>query len=60
MFTGKESIDDISKDILKLVDYIKVGRYEKDKTPGNKMYGIELATSNQYIYKRGVNEEIWT
>jgi hypothetical protein len=35
-----------------------VGRYEKDKTPGNKMYGIELATSNQYIYKRGINEEI--
>jgi hypothetical protein len=24
------------------------------------MYGIELATSNQYIYKRGINEEIWT
>ncbi len=60
LFTGKESIDNVPKSILKLVDYVKIGRYEKNKKPGKSMYGIELATNNQYIYRRGLNEKIWT
>ena len=37
-------------------DYIKCGRYmEELKTENNTQYGITLATSNQHIYKKGVD-----
>ena len=37
-------------------DYIKCGRYiEELKTDNNIQYGIKLATSNQKIYKKGVD-----
>lgn len=39
-----------------LCDYIKCGRYDATlKTNDNIQYGIKLATSNQRIYKRGVD-----
>ena len=37
-------------------DYIKCGRYlEELRTDDNTQYGIKLATSNQNIYKKGIN-----
>lgn len=42
--------------IMNYCSYIKCGRYEEDlKTNDNIQYGIKLATSNQNIYKRGVD-----
>lgn len=36
--------------------YIKCGRYlEEFKTDNNVQYGVKLATSNQYIYKKGID-----
>lgn len=37
-------------------DYLKCGRYEPEKcTDSNVQYGIALATSNQNIYKKGLD-----
>jgi len=37
-------------------DYLKCGRYEESlSTNGNIQHGIKLATSNQRIYKKGVD-----
>lgn len=49
-------IEDVPNDIKLICKYIKCGRYEEDKkVVGHKQYGITLATSNQKIYKRGVD-----
>lgn len=49
LFTRFE-FDNIDKDILKYVDYVKVGWYDRKlKTKSNIQVGIELATSNQKI-----------
>lgn len=41
---------------FELCDYIKCGEYNQDlKTDDNIQYGIKLATSNQYIIKKGVD-----
>ncbi|NLE03473.1 MAG: radical SAM protein [Crenarchaeota archaeon] len=43
-------------DVLVLTDYIKCGRYIEDFiTNDNWQYGIKLATSNQKIYKKGID-----
>lgn len=48
------NIDEVPKTIKGLCSYIKCGRYEEDKrSDGNVQYGIEIATSNQRIYKNG-------
>lgn len=50
--------DEISKfvNILHLLDYIKCGRYDETLlTDDNIQYGIKLASSNQRIYKRGID-----
>ena len=45
-------LKEIDKDILALLDYVKVGMYDKTKiTEKNTKYGIKLATSNQTIHK---------
>lgn len=55
LFT-RYDIEDISKEIKELCDYIKCGRYLPHLTSDtNIMYGIRLATSNQFIYKKGLN-----
>lgn len=42
--------------ILKYCDYIKCGAYKEElKTTDNIQYDIRLATSNQKIYKKGVD-----
>lgn len=44
------------KDSIELFDYIKCGAYEQNLTTDNNIqYGVKLATSNQKIYKRGVD-----
>lgn len=53
LFT-RHSLQNIPKSILKKSDYIKCGEYIPDLiTDNNIQYGIKLATSNQYIYKKG-------
>ena len=41
---------------LELCDYIKTGRYiEELNCSNNLQYGIQLATENQHIYKKGLD-----
>jgi anaerobic ribonucleoside-triphosphate reductase activating protein len=55
LFT-RYNLEDIPKEIVDCCDYIKCGRYEENNTTDNHMeYGIKLATSNQHIYKQGVD-----
>jgi len=55
VFTG-ESFDSIEEEILILCDYIKCGKYLKEFIiEENVQYGINLATSNQKIYKKEVD-----
>lgn len=51
LFTRYE-IDEVPSVIVELVDYIKCGKYlEELKVENNAHFGINLATSNQYIIK---------
>lgn len=44
------------KEILELTDYIKCGKYMKELSClDNIQYDIRLATSNQRIYKKGID-----
>lgn len=48
--------EELPKFEFELCDYIKCGEYNKDlKSDNNEQYGIKLATSNQYILKKGVD-----
>ena len=52
LFT-RYSIDDVPDDVKELCDYIKCGAYKKELTvDDNIQYGIKLATGNQKIYKK--------
>lgn len=55
LFT-RYKLEDIPAYVKECCDYIKCGRYiEELKTEDNTQYGIKLATSNQVIYKKGIN-----
>jgi anaerobic ribonucleoside-triphosphate reductase activating protein len=55
LFTRYE-LDEIDNDIKHMCNYIKCGRYiEELSTDDNIQYGIKLATSNQHIYKKGID-----
>lgn len=55
LFT-RYDLKDIPEYVKDSCDYIKCGRYmEEFKTEDNTQYGIKLATSNQNIYKKGIN-----
>lgn len=55
LFTRYE-LEYVPDEIKQICQYIKCGRYEKDKkVSGYKQYGVTLATSNQKIYKNGVD-----
>lgn len=55
LFTRYE-LDEIPEYVKVHCDYIKCGRYlEEFKATDNIQYGVCLATTNQNIYKRGVN-----
>lgn len=58
LFTRYE-LKEIPHHIRNLFDYIKTGRYiEELSCKYNIQYGIVLSTSNQIIYKKGVDYEI--
>lgn len=49
-------LEEIPKEILELVDFVKCGAYIPElKADNNTQYGIKLATSNQKIYKKGLD-----
>ena len=49
-------IEDIPEEIINCCDYIKCGRYDEDlKTNDNIQQGIKLSTSNQNVYKKGID-----
>lgn len=53
---AREELDDILPIFKNLCEYIKTGAYIPELTCDNNIqYGIKLATSNQKIYKRGVD-----
>ena len=55
LYTRYEAIE-LPDFVKKYCSYIKCGRYEEDKaTEDNTKYGIKLASSNQHIYKRGLD-----
>lgn len=55
LFTRYE-LDEIPEEIIGVCNYIKCGRFLPElKTDDNIQYGIKLPTSNQYIYKKGVD-----
>lgn len=44
------------RELLESFDYIKCGRYIKELATDNKFqYGIKITTSNQHIYKKGID-----
>lgn len=52
----RHNLKDIPRDIQLFTDYIKCGEFiEELWTEDNIQYGIKLMTSNQIIYKRGVD-----
>jgi hypothetical protein len=58
IYTGRDLKDTKVQTLLstKVFDYIKCGNYREDlKTVNHIEYGITLASSNQHIYKLGVD-----
>lgn len=56
LFTRYNIEDVLQNSIFRNFDYIKCGAYDKNLiTDDNIQYGIKLATSNQKIYKKGVD-----
>lgn len=55
LFTRYE-LSEVPIEVSALCNYIKCGRYEEDLLcDDNIQYGIKLASSNQKIYKRGID-----
>jgi anaerobic ribonucleoside-triphosphate reductase activating protein len=54
LFTGKD-FKDVPHILCYWVDFIKCGRYEKEKIGYNCQYGIELASVNQEIHRKGID-----
>lgn len=55
LFTHYE-LDEVPTEVKELVDYIKTGRYKPElSTEDNICYGVKLATSNQKVYKKGLD-----
>lgn len=58
VYTGNGFDSDVVKKLIKskAFDYIKCGRFiESLKTANHIEYGVVLASSNQHIYKKGVD-----
>lgn len=55
LFT-RYDLNNVPDKIKNVCDYIKCGRYIPElSTENNTQYGIKLATSNQNIYKKGID-----
>ena len=53
LFTGYE-LKEIDGEIVKQFDYVKCGGYrESERADNYVMYGVDLASSNQKVYKKG-------
>lgn len=44
-------LEDVSPNIIRYLDYIKTGKYEKHLETAPEQYGVYLASSNQVIHK---------
>lgn len=53
LYTGNDSINSISRQIMDSLDYIKVGRYIE------KLGGLDCNTTNQKMYDLNNNKEIF-
>lgn len=52
LWTGVDTLNDIPEDVIKLINYVKIGKYNKDlDSIIDPITGIELASSNQKIIK---------
>jgi len=50
------NLEDVPNNIKCYCDYIKIGKYDKELlTDDNIQFNIKLATSNQIIYKKGID-----
>lgn len=55
LFTRRE-LEEVPKEILEKIDYVKTGRYKPELTVENNVQkNIHLATSNQIIYQKGID-----
>lgn len=54
LFTRK-SLEEVPKNILELCDYIKCGRYLPEQHGESIHHGVILSSTNQKIYKHGVD-----
>jgi len=55
LFT-RNKIDEVPYEVKNYCDYIKCGSYIPElSTDDNIQYGIKLATSNQHIYRKGMD-----
>lgn len=50
LFTRFE-LEEVPNEIIKLVDYVKTGKYDQSKLARTEYYGITLNSSNQKIHK---------
>lgn len=53
LYTGNDDIESISKEIIKNLDYIKIGRYIE------VLGGLDCETTNQKMFDLNNNEEIF-
>jgi len=50
------SFEEVPQDFKDVCDYIKCGKYNKDlRTKENVWHGVNLATTNQKIFKKGLD-----
>lgn len=55
LYTGCEHLYEL-KQIINVCDYIKCGKYDEALlTDNNIQYGVKLASSNQKMYKKGID-----
>lgn len=53
LYTGNDDIKSISKEIIKNLDYVKIGRYIED------LGGLDCETTNQKMFDLNNNKEIF-
>lgn len=54
LFTGKGPMQ-VPSFVKQYCDYLKCGRYEENLRGEKEQYGIKLASTNQHIFKKGVD-----
>ena len=54
LFTGKQ-LSQVPVSVRRHCDYLKCGRYEENLRGEKEQYGVKLASTNQHIFKKGVD-----